>query len=169
MHRYRGGGNRGSGHPLPPEQFQKYRVSEQNWSGSPDKAQSCQASTQRRVIIGTPAKHHLNNISFWIRACTTDLLLQSLKGGDGQIDQINLFFEFSLQNERERRHQSILTYVLGAQKNRFIETFLKYPQHCFQCTSNSDLAPPVIQHLKKTIVKFMCGSRGGDRGFGTPS
>ena len=54
----------GAGGPDPaPEKSQKYWVSEQYWSGSPEKIQSCQASIQCRAIIGTPAKRNLNDVS----------------------------------------------------------------------------------------------------------
>ena len=51
--------------PPPPQPYisQKYRVSWQYWSGSPEKSQSYQASIQCWAIIGTPAKHHLNRVS----------------------------------------------------------------------------------------------------------
>ena len=58
----RGGGG-GQGVPTHPVKSQKYRVSQEYWSGSPEKPQSYQASIQFWAIIGTPAKHHLNGVS----------------------------------------------------------------------------------------------------------
>ena len=49
--------------PVPPEKSQKYRVSKQCLSGSPEKAQSYQASIQFWAIVGTPAKRNLNGVS----------------------------------------------------------------------------------------------------------
>ena len=57
-----GGGGGGTGGPYPPEKSQKYRVSKQYWSGSPDKLQSYQATNQSWTIIGPPAKRHLNGV-----------------------------------------------------------------------------------------------------------
>ena len=56
----RGGGGGGKEVRTPPE---KYRVSLQYWSGSPEKSQSYQARIQCWAIIGTPAKCHLNGVS----------------------------------------------------------------------------------------------------------
>ena len=44
-------GDRGSGTP-PPEKSQKYRVSQQYWSGSPEKSQSYQAIIQWLAVKG---------------------------------------------------------------------------------------------------------------------
>ena len=53
-------GDRGSGPPPPPhEKSQKFRVSKQHWSISPEKSQNYQASIQCWAIIGPPAKRHL--------------------------------------------------------------------------------------------------------------
>ena len=54
---------RGTGGRNPLEKSQKYRVSKQYWSGSPDKLQSHQASIQSWAIIGPPVKRHLNGVS----------------------------------------------------------------------------------------------------------
>ena len=53
------GGDRGFG---PPAKLQKLRISKQYWSGSPEKSQSYQARIQCWIIIGTPAKRHLNGV-----------------------------------------------------------------------------------------------------------
>ena len=51
---------RGTGGPDPHlKKLQKYSVSKQYWSESPEKSQSYQASIQYWVIIGPPAKRHL--------------------------------------------------------------------------------------------------------------
>ena len=55
------GGDRWS--DLPSGKTQKYRLSKQYWSGSPEKSQSYQASIQCWAIIGTPAKRHLIGVS----------------------------------------------------------------------------------------------------------
>ena len=52
-----------TGGPDPPEKSQKYRVSYQYWSRYPEKSQSYQASIQCWVIMSTPAKRHLNDVS----------------------------------------------------------------------------------------------------------
>ena len=57
-----GGGGRGQGVQIP-RKFTKYRVSEQYWSGSPEKSQNYQASIQCWGIIGPPANRHLNGVS----------------------------------------------------------------------------------------------------------
>ena len=57
-----GGGGGGKGVQTP-ENSPKYRVSEQYWSGSPEKSQSYQASIQCWDIIGPSAKRHLNGVS----------------------------------------------------------------------------------------------------------
>ena len=54
-----GGGVGGPDPPPPPKKPQKYRVSQQHWSGSPEKSQSL----QYWAIIGPPAKRHLNVVS----------------------------------------------------------------------------------------------------------
>ena len=54
----------GTGVPDPPPwKITKYRVSQQYWSGSPEKSKSYQASVQCWAIIGTPAKRNLNGVS----------------------------------------------------------------------------------------------------------
>ena len=56
-----GGSRGGTGFRTPPEKSQKYRgFFLQYWSGSPEKSQNYQASIQCWVIIGMPAKRHLN-------------------------------------------------------------------------------------------------------------
>ena len=53
---HKGGGGGGAGGPDLLKNYKKYRVSKQFWSGSPEKAQSYQASISCWAIIGTPAK-----------------------------------------------------------------------------------------------------------------
>ena len=53
----------GTGGPDPPGKITKYRVSEQYWSGSPEKSQGNQANIQCWAINGTLAKRHLNGVS----------------------------------------------------------------------------------------------------------
>ena len=56
----KGRGGRGLG---PSEKSQKYRVSLQYWSGSPETSQRYQASIYCWNIIGPPTKRHLNGVS----------------------------------------------------------------------------------------------------------
>ena len=49
---------------LPPEKSQNSRVSKQIWSRSSEKSLSYQASIQCWAIISTPAKRHLNGVSW---------------------------------------------------------------------------------------------------------
>ena len=52
-----GGPRGGTGGPDPPWiKSQKYRVSKQYWSGSPEKSQGYKANIHGWAIIGTPAK-----------------------------------------------------------------------------------------------------------------
>ena len=67
--------------PPPPEKTQKLRGPKQYWSRSPEKSQSYQASIQCWVIIGPPAKRHLNGVSLagrWWPAYSGILILPPL-------------------------------------------------------------------------------------------
>ena len=54
---------RGTGGPDPSEKLQKFRVSKQHLSRSPEKPHSYKASIQCLANIGPPAKRHLNGVS----------------------------------------------------------------------------------------------------------
>ena len=66
--RYSGHGQiqrEGQGVRTPLEKSQKYRVSWQYWSRSPEKSQSYQTCIQFLAIIGTPAKRHSMAFRWW--------------------------------------------------------------------------------------------------------
>ena len=108
--------------PPPSQKSQKYRVSWQYWSGSPEKSQSYQATIQCWAIMGSPAKCHLNGVSLgwpikvafcaiWILSLLTKKRCQSWTSS-GKTFLVSTCFWCS----KELTHP---------------DSFFEYPQHMF--------------------------------------